>query len=165
MGPEIAIGASIASTGFGAYSKVAEGQAAQSAANQKAGESEFAAARAERAAEFGRIAADQTDVALREELSTTLANIDAIRAVSGIDPASPTGIAIKDKETMISDRNRRTQVASIKLQAAEDERMARYGRDVASYQRSVGNFALKQGYIGAAAKVAGGIAQGYGGKA
>lgn len=160
----IAIGSSIASVGFGAAGKLMEGKAAQAGYNAKAADADFAAQRAERAAEFGRVQADQTDVLLREELSTTLANIDAIRTASNIDPRSPTGVAIKERETEVSDRQRRSQVTSIRLQAAEDERMAQYGKSTASYLRATGNYALRMGKIGALATIAGGAAKGFGGK-
>lgn len=159
----IAIGSSIASTGFGAAGEYMKGSAAKSGYDASAANSEFQAQRAERAAEFGRIAADQTDVGMREELATVLANIDAVRAVSNVAPGSPTGVALKDRETEMSDRQRRSAVTSIRLQAAEDERMAQYGRSVAAYQRSVGNYALKMGKVAAIGKIVGGIGAGMGG--
>lgn len=142
--------------------KYMEGAAARSGANAKAADADFQAERAQRAAEFGRVQADQTDAQLREDLATTVANIDAIRASSNIDPRSPTGYAIKDRETYVSDRTRRNAVTSIRMQAAEDERMAQYGKSVAAYQRSVGDYALKMGKLGALATVAGGISKGIG---
>lgn len=157
----LAIGASIASAGFGAMSSVASGAGAQAQANLKAAESEFQAQRAERAAMFGRIQADQTDVSLREELNTTLANIDAIRGASGIDPSSPTGAAIRDREEEVSDRQRRSKVASLLMQAEEDDRSAVFGRSTAMYMRQVGDMAFQAGKIGAAAKLLGGIAGGF----
>lgn len=158
----IAIGSSIASAGFSAAGTVAAGRGTKAGYEAKAADAEFQAARAERAAEFGRIQADQTDVQLREELSTTLANIDAIRAVSNIDPRSPTGVALKENETGVSDRQRRNQVTSIRLQAAEDERMAKYSRSTAAYMRQVGDYALRQSKIAAVGQIIGGIGKGAG---
>ena len=149
--------ASIAGVGFKAYGQVAQGKAAQSAAEAAASRAEYDAARTERAAEFGRIKADQTDAHLREELAVTLHNIDAVRAASGVDPTSPTGQAIKDNETYISDRSRFNQITSIRLQAEEDERAAGYSRSLATYQRAVGKQALKLGYLNAAGTVIGGL--------
>lgn len=160
----IAVGASVASAGFGAASSIATGYGNKAASDQAAQKAMLDAARAERAAEFGRIQADQTDAHLREELNITLSNIDATRASSGIAPGSPTGEALKNEETRISDRSRRTKVASIRMQAAEDELTAGYDRSVATYQRSVGRSAVTMGYLGAGAKIAGGIAQAYGGR-
>lgn len=149
--------ASIAGIGFKAAGAVAQGKAAQSSAEAAASKADYDAARSERAAEFGRIKADQTDAHLREELAVTLHNIDAVRAASGVDPTSPTGQAIKDNETYISDRSRFSQVTSIRLQAEEDERAAGYSRSLATYQRAVGKQALKLGYLNAAGTVLGGI--------
>jgi hypothetical protein len=153
----LAVGASIASVGFKAAGNVMQGKAAQSSAEAAASKADYDAARSERAAEFGRIKADQTDAHLREELAVTLHNIDAVRAASGVDPTSPTGQAIKDNETYISDRSRFSQVTSIRLQAEEDERAAGYSRSLATYQRAVGKQALKLGYLNAAGTVLGGI--------
>lgn len=149
--------ASIAGVGFKAAGNIMQGKAAQSAAEAAASKAEYDAARTERAAEFGRIKADQTDAHLREELAVTLHNIDAVRAASGVDPTSPTGQAIKDNETYISDRSRFSQITSIRLQAEEDERAAGYSRSLATYQRAVGKQALKMGYLNAAGTVIGGI--------
>lgn len=160
----IAAGASIASAGFGAASSIAQGYGQQAAAESAASKAEFDAQRADRAAEFGRIQADQTDAGLREELAVTLSNIDAIRASSNVAPGSPTGEAIKDHETYISDRQRTSKVATLRAQADEDARTATYDRSVATYQRSVGKQAVQMGYLGAAAKITGGIAAGFGGR-
>lgn len=156
----IAIGSSIASTGFSAYGQYAAGKGAQSGYNAKAADAEFQAQRAERAAEFGRINADQTDATYRDELSTALANIDAIRSASNVDIRSPTGVALKDRETYVSDTQRRNAVTSIRAQAAEDERMAQYGRSTAQYLRATGDYALKQAKIGAIGTLIGGIGKG-----
>ncbi|MBM3505903.1 MAG: hypothetical protein FJX65_18835 [Alphaproteobacteria bacterium] len=154
----VAVAASIPQAGFGVASSIAKGQQERAAANMRANEAEMAAQRAERAAEFGRVQADQTDVSHREEPATVLANIDAQRASSGLDPTSPTGIALKERETEVSDRDRRNRVTGLRLQAEEDERQAAYGRSVATYQRAVGRSALKLSYFNAGASLAGGAA-------
>lgn len=96
---------------------------------------DYLAARDERAAEIGRIKADQADVAEREQLNTVLANIDAIRSAAGVDPLSPTGLALREEQTRVSDRQRRTAVANINAQADEDLAASRY-------RRYAGNMAL-----------------------
>jgi hypothetical protein len=48
------------------------------------------AERAERAAQFGKLQATLADTTMRENLNTTLSNIDVIRAAAKIDPTSPT---------------------------------------------------------------------------
>jgi hypothetical protein len=111
---------------------------------------DFMAAQAERAAALGRIKGDQTDAHLRDELQTTLGNIDVVRAAAGADPFSPTALAIKANETEISDRNRITAVGNIRAQADEREAEARF-------RRSSGKIALLGGFIGAGAKVGKGL--------
>ncbi len=143
MGPEVAAGAAIGGLALDAGASLFKGQ------GEKASQ-DWMAARDQRAAELGRLKADQFDVNLREELNTTLANIDAIRLAAGTDPLSPTGLALKDKETSVSDRDRMTRVAGIRAQADDDEASAQY-------RRYAGNQALMGSYISAGSKVLGGI--------
>jgi len=138
----IAIGASIASVGFSA-------QAEREKARGDAAAAQFEADRAKRAAAYGRIRADQTDAQLREELSTTLANIEAVRAAQNVSPDSPTALALAGEETRVADRERRNRVFSIQAQADEDDRTALYKQRVASD-------ALRSGNTRALAKLVGG---------
>lgn len=145
MGPEVAAVASVASLGLDAGSSVFKGL------GDKAGQ-DFMADQSERAAALGRIKADQTDAHLRDELATTLGNIDVIRAAANTDPLSPTGLAIKAKETEVSDKNRLIAVGNIKAQA--DEKQAE-----AEYRRTAGKYALLGGFISGGAKIGKGLAQ------
>jgi hypothetical protein len=120
--------------------------------------SEYEAERAKRAAEIGRIRADQTDTTMREELATTLGNIDAIRAAGNVALDSPTTRAIKAEETRISDRQRQTAVANIKAQVREDEEAARV-------KRLLGRFALGSSIIGAGIRIGSGLSYGGAGAA
>lgn len=147
MGSAAAGPASIASLGFSAVGAIMQGSATQSA-------NEFQAARAEKAAQFGRAQADLTDTTMREQLTTTLGNIDAIRAAANIDPTSPTTAAVRDYNTMLSDRQRMAAVGSQRAQADEDIAGA-------NYLRQAGRFAYTQGLVGAGAKIGGGLAQAY----
>jgi hypothetical protein len=140
---------SIASLAFGAAGSLAKGFGTQAA-------DEFQADRATRAAELGRTQAALTDVTYRENLNTTLGNIDAIRAAAHIDPTSPTTAALRDYNTMISDRQRMAAVGSLRQQAAEDEAGA-------AYLRKAGWYAVNMGLLEAGTKVAGGVAMGFGG--
>lgn len=141
----IAGAASLASLGLSAMSTVSKGQGEKSA-------QDFKAARAEEAAKFGRLQADLTGTTMTEQLNTTLANIDAIRAGGNIDPSSPTGAVIADRNAMLSDRQRIASVVSQRSQANADEAGA-------AYLRKAGDFALSQSYVQAAAGVAGGVAK------
>src|SRR6185436_12335901 len=96
-----------------------------SAQGEKAG-ADYKASKAARAAAFGRVQADQTSAALTEELTTTLGNIDAIRAAAGIDPTSPTSAVIRQKQEDVSNRERNTRVANILEQAQQNEFDANY---------------------------------------
>jgi hypothetical protein len=137
---------SIASLAFGAAGSIAKGYGTKAA-------DEFQADRATRAAELGRTQAALTDVTYRENLNTTLGNIDAIRAAVHIDPSSPTTAALRDYNTMISDRQRMAAVGTIRQQASEDEAGA-------TYLRKAGDYALLMGYLDAGTKIAGGVGMG-----
>lgn len=134
MGPELVAAAAIGGLGLDAGSKIYKGYGDQAS-------QEFMARRDERAAELGRLRASQTDAQLREELNTTLANIDAVRAAGNIDPTSPTTAALKDRESFVSDRARNIKVASLRAQADEDEATSRY-------RREVGRSAVVGGWLG-----------------
>lgn len=141
-----ASGASIASAGLGAYASIKKGEGVQAS-------DEFQAKRAERAAAFGKLQAEQTDTVMRENLNTTLANIEVIRAAAHIDPTSPTSAAIEERQTMVSERQRRTALLNTQSQVAEDEASGKYLRDA-------GDYALKQGYLEAGIKLASAGAKG-----
>lgn len=111
---------------------------------------QYLAARDKRNAELGRIKADQTDVVRREELNTTLANIDAIRSAASADPLSPTALAVKGEETRVADRQRMIEVTNIRNQALEDEATA-------AYRKRASMYALAGGYVGGGAKLGRGL--------
>lgn len=140
--------ASIASLGMKAGSDVMQGSATQAADN-------FKADQAERAAAFGEVQANLTDATMRENMNTTLGNIEAIRAAGNIDPNSPTTAAILDKNTDIANRQRNAAVGSIKAQVAED-------RASADYLRKAGDFAVEQSYLQAGTDVLGGVGKAFG---
>lgn len=114
-----------------------------SAAKGRSDSLSFEADKAERAARAGRIAADQTDAAMRDELESTIGQIRAIRASSNSDLNSPTGLAIEEGETARSDRQRSIRVGNIRMQADEDERSA-------GFLRRSARSALNTGYLAAA---------------
>lgn len=142
-----ASGASIASLGLSAFSSITKGQGTQAA-------DEFQAAKAERAAQFGRLQAELTDTTMREQLNTTLSNIDVIRAAGRVDPTSPTTAAIEAHNTMLSDRQRTAALLNIKSQISEDEASAKYLHEA-------GDYALKMGYVDAGVKVGGAVAKAF----
>ena len=83
------------------------------------------------AAATGRIQANQIDAGYRDELNSTINNIRAIRAGTGVSADSPTGIAIENENSRVSDRNRTRDVASRRIQADQSERDAKVFRNSA----------------------------------
>lgn len=144
-----AAGASYAGTALSAFSSIFKGKGTQAA-------DEMQADRLKRAAEFGRLQADLTDTTMREQLNTTLGNIDVIRAAGKIDPTSPTTAVLEDRQRQIGQRDRDAAELNIRGQNAEDEAGA-------DFLRKSGNFALLQGYLGAGAGLANAGAKGLAG--
>ncbi|SPL64405.1 hypothetical protein OHAE_272 [Ochrobactrum soli] len=89
------------------------------------------AQQAKDAAATGRIQANQIDAGYRDELNSTINNIRAIRAGTGVAANSPTTLAIEDENRRVSDRNRTRDVASRRIQADQSERDARTFRNSA----------------------------------
>nr|DAH75486.1 MAG TPA: hypothetical protein [Caudoviricetes sp.] len=84
------------------------------------------AQQAKTAATVGRIQADQIDSSYRDELTSTINNIRAIRATTGVAADSPTTQAIEAYNTKTSDRNRSRDVASRQIQANQSEQDAKF---------------------------------------
>ncbi len=89
------------------------------------------AQQAKNAAATGRIQANQIDQSYREELSSTINNIRAIRAGTGVAANSPTGQAIEAENERVSERNRTRDVASRRIQADQSEQDAKTFRNSA----------------------------------
>lgn len=95
--------------------------------------SQYAAQQSDRAAQVGRIQADQVDANYREELNSTISNIRAIRASAGVGAMSPTGMAVEAKQEETSNRDRKIEVGSKRMQANQDENDARFRRSSANW--------------------------------
>ncbi|WP_407976098.1 hypothetical protein ACJKIH_02970 [Brucella pseudogrignonensis] len=89
------------------------------------------AQQAKNAATTGRIQANQIDAGYRDELNSTINNIRAIRAGTGVAADSPTGQAIEAENRRVSDQNRTRDVASRRIQADQSERDAKTFRNSA----------------------------------
>jgi len=113
---------------------------------------EYQAARAERAAEYGKTAALQTSAQGLDKLNVTLGNIEAVRAAARTDPSSPTGLALRDRSEYLGERDIGIRVGNILAQVDQNEADAAYMRNAAS-------FALTSGEIGAGATLLRGIGQ------
>lgn len=138
---------SIASLGLGVFSSLSKGSATKAS-------DDFQADKAERAADFGKLQAGLTDSVMREQLNTTLSNIEVIRAASHTDPTSPTGAAIESYDSKIANRQRTTALLNINSQVSEDEASA-------NYLRQAGDFAVSQSYLDAGVKVAGAVGKAF----
>lgn len=91
----------------------------------------YAAAQSKRAAEVGRVQADQIDASYRDELNSTLANIKAIRSSAGVGSDSPTGQAVEAGQVKTSNRDRIIDVGSKRMQANQDDADAKFRRSSA----------------------------------
>lgn len=134
---------SVASLGLSAASTIMKGEGTQAADNMHADQ-------LTQAAQFGETQATLTDTTMRQNLSKTLGNIEAVRAAANTDPNSPTSVALMDQSTQRSDTQRMAAVGTIKTQDETDLASA-------SYLKQAGSFAMTQSYIGAAAGVAAGV--------
>lgn len=139
-------GASIVSLGLTAASDITAGSGVQA-------QDDFQADRAERAAQFGAVQATLTDSTMRQNLNTTLGNIEAVRGAAGVDPTSPTTAALMDRSQSLSDTQRMAAVGSIKSQDEEDLASA-------AYLRQAGDFAVTQSYLKAGTDMAAALAKG-----
>lgn len=135
--------ASIAGMGLSAASSIAGGEATKSA-------DEMQAARLERAAQYGKLQATQTNAQDTENLAIKLDNIDAIRAAGGIDPSSPTTAAIRSRTSYLANEQDQIKVGNILAQVGEDQASA-------AYLNQAGSFALTMGEVGAGATLLKGI--------
>lgn len=93
----------------------------------------YEAQQSQRAAQVGRIQADQVDANYRDELNSTISNIRAIRASAGVGANSPTGMAIEQKQADTSDRDRKIEVGSKVMQANQDDADAKFRRSSAKW--------------------------------
>lgn len=113
---------------------------------------DYQSAKLEKAAQYGRLAADQTDAQMRENLNTQIGNIDAVRAAAGIDPTSPTTAALRDRTEMLGGRDRSIQVGNILAKANQDQADAAYTKEAGSYAMGMD---ILGGIAGGAGKIAG----------
>jgi hypothetical protein len=84
---------------------------------QRKTQSQIEAAKLKFAADVGKVRAQETDAAYREDLEQTMQTISAIRASQNVRFDSPTATALYDKADEVSDRARVTAVANEKMKA------------------------------------------------
>lgn len=84
---------------------------------QKKAASQVEAAKLRLAADAGRVRAQQTDAAYREELNDTMQNIGAIRSAQNVGFDSPTSFALYDKAEETNSRARLVAASNERLKA------------------------------------------------
>lgn len=134
-----ASGQSIAGVGLSTFATLLKAEGESQA-------DKYQAQRLERAAQYGDLKATQTSAQMTRDLTTTLGNIEAVRAAAHADPSSPSGAAYLENQETIGNTRRGIAVGSLKAQAAQD-------RQDAAYYRSASSNALLIGGISAAANI------------
>jgi|SRR5271166_24479 len=130
---------SLASVGFSAAGSMmgAEGQA---------NADKYQAEVLNREAEYGRLAADQTNAAMTRQLGNTLSRIDAVRAAQHMSPASPTGAEVRGQTEYLGNEQKEIKIGNILAQSQLDDSQA-------AYLRSAASSAMMAGQIGAGADI------------
>jgi hypothetical protein len=147
-------GAGGASAGGGGSSAAAAGSAViGAAADILGGASQYSAAKAEakqyeQNARNAMIAADQRQGERMRDLQSTLSSIDALRTGRGLDPTSPTGVAIRERVDTDAQR-----AIGIDRTNALQQSSANY--NAATAAKSAGKAAYIGGFLKAGAKLVG----------
>lgn len=107
--------ASTALSGFGnAFGTIQSG-------SQQSQMDQFQAQNLQNAAEYGKAAAAQTDMTMRQQLQQTLGTMMASRGSANTEPGSPTGAAIMNRTQGQGDQQRAIQVGNQLAQVGQDE--------------------------------------------
>jgi hypothetical protein len=141
---------SLAGAGFGAMGSIMGGEG-QAAADQ------YKAEMLNREAEYGRLAATQTNAAMTRNIADTLSRIDAVRAASHVNPASPTGAEVRGQTEYLANEQKGIRVENILQQATLDDSQAAYLRSAASTAMLSGDIGAAGGILGGLTKFAGGL--------
>lgn len=153
----VAAVSSLASAGFGLAGAFTRADADIMRGRATQAQDEYQASNLDEAAKMGRLQAGLTDVTMREQLTTTLKNIEAIRVSDNVDPSSPTTGAIEDRNRMISDRQRMAAVVTQRTQADYDEASASYLRQSGQYAMAIAHNAANADRLAGFAQFAGGL--------
>lgn len=139
MGPELAIGALIVGTAGSAVSQVMQGR-------EQAKAAAFEQDQLQVAAQQTRTAAAQEETNRRNELTSSLETIEAIRAGRGLSGSSPGGMAILEGVTNRAERDIGISKGNYAQKADLLDREA-------SMSSSKGSMSLLAGYLGAAGTI------------
>lgn len=92
---------------------------------------QYAAQQSKVAAQVARTQADQVDASYRQELNATIATIRTMRAGAGVAANSPTGLALEAGTEKQSNRDRKIDVGSKRMQATQAENDSRFRKSAA----------------------------------
>jgi hypothetical protein len=145
--PVLAIGSSLAATGFQMAGSMAQGQARADAMNYQAGVEK-------RKAAYGQIKADQTASQMTDSLQNTLANIDAVRSAAGTAPDSPTGAALRMLSEALGERDINQKHSNLLAQVTDDT-------DAAAFYRSSAGSAMNAAELTAGGQLLSGLSGGF----
>jgi hypothetical protein len=137
--PVLAIGSSLAATGFQMAGSMAQGQARADAMNYQAGVEK-------RKAAYGQIMTDS--------LQNTLANIDAVRSAAGTAPDSPTGAALRMRSEALGERDINQKHSNLLAQVTDDT-------DAAAFYRSSAGSAMNAAELTAGGQLLSGLSGGF----
>jgi hypothetical protein len=140
MGVELAVASAVVGGGLSAAGKFMEGR-------ERATAQRFESEQHARIAQENRIAADQTEARRRDQLTSSLGTIMAIRAGRGVGEASPTALAGMNEVIEDETRDMRTERLNY-LTRAEQSRLA------SQMSRRQSRGSLLSSYIGAGAEIA-----------
>jgi len=144
----VAAVSSFASLGMGLMGSQSQAAATEAQGAGVNAADQYQAALADESAQFATLQAGLTDVTMRQQLTRTLANIDAIRAGGNVDPTSPTTTAIENFNRKVSDRSRMASVGTSLTQASYDTASADYLRQAGSYAQAVSNMGAQAQELG-----------------
>lgn len=139
MGPELAIGALIVGTAASAGSQIMQGR-------EQAKAAAFESDQMKIQAEATRTAAAQDETNRRNELTSSLETIEAIRAGRGLSGDSPGGMAILEGVTNRAERDIGISKGNYAMKADLLDRQSQLAS-------SKGSMSLLSGYLGAAGTV------------
>jgi hypothetical protein len=142
-GVEIAVAGMVGGTALKAYGDIRKGQ-------EEARSAEFEAQQLAIQQETLRIASKQDETKRRNELTSSLETIQAIRAGRGVGAASPGGMALFDAITENAERD----ISTSKFNFAQKGEQARL---LETTSRERGKTSLLSGYLNAGADIAGGV--------
>ena len=151
---QAAVPLAIIGGGLSATSTIMEGRERSAAASFEAQQLEGRSGEYSRQEQEYRIAAAQTEARRREELTTSLETIAAIRAGRGVGAASPTGLTILENLSRDESRDIRTERLNYLTRAEQAKINAKNANTAAGLARRKSRMSLISSYVEAGAGLA-----------